>query len=103
MQVSLDMAQMPHGAYFFDQNFGVSFSIISIITGIPSLFHYGLVSVDYFCKRRCSGRNKDDRGTCSHGKAKCLDSRDRILTFDLRSGMGLGSWYVVIYNLKAYK
>ncbi|KIM88000.1 hypothetical protein PILCRDRAFT_814677 [Piloderma croceum F 1598] len=26
------------------QNFGVSFSIISIITGIPSLFHYGLTT-----------------------------------------------------------
>lgn len=34
------------------QNFGVSFSIISVITGIPSLFLYGLVShrlVPYHC------------------------------------------------------
>ncbi|KAH7886553.1 amino acid permease-domain-containing protein [Phlebopus sp. FC_14] len=30
------------------QNFGVSFSIISVITGIPSLFLYGLVSAHYF-------------------------------------------------------
>src|ERR1700683_3477597 len=29
------------------QNFGISFSIISIITGIPSLFHYGFVSVHH--------------------------------------------------------
>ena len=29
----------------FAQNFGVSFSIISVITGIPSLFLYGLVGV----------------------------------------------------------
>ncbi len=28
------------------QNFGVSFSIISVITGIPSLFLYGLVRAD---------------------------------------------------------
>jgi hypothetical protein len=27
------------------QNFGVSFSIISVITGIPSLFLFGLVSI----------------------------------------------------------
>lgn len=28
------------------QNFGVSFSIISVITGVSSLFLYGLVSVE---------------------------------------------------------
>ena len=29
------------------QNFGFSFSIISVITGIPSLFAYGLVCAEF--------------------------------------------------------
>ena len=35
-------------------------------------------------------------------RLKCLDSRNRILTFDLRSGVGLDRRYVVIYKLGAY-
>jgi hypothetical protein len=36
------------------QNFGVSFSIISILTGIPPMFFFGLVSIHQRDRLLCS-------------------------------------------------